>query len=66
MKVPFDPKEATDFECEKCNNLYFAPVFVVKKISSLSPTNPTGEEVKIPLQAFQCTECKHVITPFSD
>ena len=55
-------KNATDVGCEKCGNLYFMPVVMIKKVSAL--LSPTGQELRVPVQAFQCTSCKHVEVPF--
>jgi len=62
QQMNIDLKNATDVGCEKCENLYFIPVVMIKKISAL--LSPTGEELKVPIQAFQCTSCKHVEAPF--
>lgn len=53
---------ATDYKCEKCENLYFIPVFCLKKISAL--VSPNGKEVNIPVQTFACSKCSHVNEDF--
>lgn len=53
---------ATDTSCEKCQNLHFAPVFLIKKVSAL--ISPTGQELNLPVQTFACTKCNHVNEEF--
>ena len=64
QKINIDISKADDIGCEKCENLYFTPVVMVKRLSAL--LSPTGQEVKIPVQAFQCTSCNAVTTSFSE
>ena len=54
--------DADDVVCEECSNLYFSPTFRMKRVSAL--LSPTGKEVIVPGQTFQCTECKHVNKEF--
>ena len=61
-QMQLDIKNATDVGCENCGNLYFMPVVMIKKVSAL--LSPTGQELRVPVQAFQCTSCKHVEVPF--
>jgi uncharacterized Zn finger protein len=49
---------ATDTTCDECSNTNFVPVFIIKKLSAL--LSPTGEDMNIPLQLFQCAGCGHV------
>jgi hypothetical protein len=49
---------ASDALCDECGNNTFVPVFMIKKLSAL--VSPTGDELNIPIQLFQCSECKHV------
>ena len=62
QQIKLDLKNPTDVGCEKCGNLYFIPVVAIKKVSAI--LSPTGEELKVPIQAFQCTSCQHVEMPF--
>ena len=64
QKINIDVSKADDVGCEKCENLYFTPVVMIKRLSAL--LSPTGKEVKFPVQGFQCTSCGHVETPFSE
>jgi len=62
QKINIDINKADDIKCEKCDNLYFTPVVSIKRLSAL--LSPTGQEVKFPVQLFQCTSCGTVETPF--
>tara|TARA_R100000988_G_C3986852_1_gene160275 strand:- start:80 stop:292 length:213 start_codon:yes stop_codon:yes gene_type:complete len=61
QQVNIDISQAEDMGCEKCGHLYFAPVAMMKKLSAL--LSPTGQELKFPVQCFQCTKCGHVLEP---
>ena len=63
QQIPVDLKNAQDIECEECKGQYFSPVFSIKKISAL--ISPTGQEMMIPVQTFQCSSCGHVNEDFS-
>ena len=54
--------DAEDFSCEECGNLFFKPVFTMKRLSAL--ISPTGRETMIPIQIFACTKCDHVNDTF--
>jgi|TARA_R100000008_G_scaffold86169_1_gene78218 uncharacterized OB-fold protein len=60
-QINVDLKQAEDVGCEKCESLYFTPVIMVKKLSAL--ISPTGQELKFPVQCFQCKECGHILEP---
>ena len=64
QKINIDLSKADDIGCEKCENLYFAPIVMIKRLSAL--LSPTGQEVKFPVQGFQCTSCGTVETHFSE
>jgi hypothetical protein len=64
QQLNVDLSQAEDVGCTKCENLYFTPVVMIKRLSAL--LSPTGQEVKFPVQGFQCTSCKTVETPFSE
>tara|TARA_R110000765_G_scaffold332670_1_gene423330 strand:+ start:914 stop:1144 length:231 start_codon:yes stop_codon:yes gene_type:complete len=56
IKVDLDATE--NVACEECSDIYFTPVFVIKKVSALM--SPTGDERLIPIQTFKCSSCSHV------
>tara|TARA_Y100000310_G_C20163950_1_gene570497 strand:- start:256 stop:474 length:219 start_codon:yes stop_codon:yes gene_type:complete len=62
QQVPINIKDAEDIECDECKNLYFSPVVVIKRVSAL--LSPTGQEVMVPVQTFQCSSCSNVNEEF--
>ena len=52
--ININPDDATDIVCE-CGNIYFVPVFNIKRISAL--LSPTGQVTLIPVQVFKCFDC---------
>ena len=61
-QMNIDLRDAEDIKCVKCENTYFAPVVLIKRISPL--VSPTGEEMLAPVQTFQCTSCNNVNKQF--
>ena len=61
QQMSIDLKQAENVGCEECGHLYFTPVAMMKKLSAL--VSPTGQELKFPVQCFQCVECGHVLEP---
>ena len=57
-----DPANATDVVCDMCSGLEFSQVYRIQRFSPL--VNPTGEELFIPIQIFQCTSCGHINESF--
>jgi hypothetical protein len=62
QNINIDLSTADDIKCDKCENLYFSPVVLIKRISPL--VSPTGNEMMAPIQTFQCTSCNHVNEQF--
>ena len=54
--------DADDVFCDECNNAYFVPVVMIKRLSPL--VSPTGEEAMVPMQVFQCNACNHINESF--
>ena len=54
---------ATDIACEKCENTAFSQVWFVKRVSPLA--SPSGDEVTIPIQSFQCASCGNINKDFT-
>jgi len=63
QQVRIDISQAEDVPCS-CGNLYFSPVMGLKRLSPI--LSPTGEELKFPVNALQCTNCNEVLFPFSE
>ena len=62
QQIPVNLKEAEDILCSECGNIYFVPVVLMKKVSAL--LSPTGKEIMVPVQTFQCASCGHVNEEF--
>jgi hypothetical protein len=62
QKMRVNLQDAEDVVCEECENNYFSPVIVIKRVSAL--LSPTGQEMMAPVQLFQCNKCAHVNKEF--
>jgi hypothetical protein len=62
QQINIDLSNAEDVPCRHCENLYFSPIVMLKKLSAI--LSPTGEEIIFPVNAIQCNNCKEVETPF--
>ena len=62
QQINIDLKSAEDVKCDQCENIYFTPAVLIKKISALM--SPTGQEIMAPVQIFQCSSCSHVNEKF--
>jgi len=51
-------KNAEEAQCDECSCTRFKPVFIIKRLSAL--LSPTGDEMNIPIQLFQCAECNYI------
>lgn len=61
MKI--DVGELDNMECERCNNVLFQQVYLMKKVSAL--VSPTGQEGVIPIPGpFACVNCGHINSDF--
>lgn len=56
--VKINANDLTDIKCDKCGDLRFEPVFLLKKISAL--ISPTGKEETAPIPTFACYACGHI------
>jgi len=56
LNVNLDNSE--QLECEKCESVYFQPVFRIQKVSAL--ISPTGQAIMVPIQLFGCANCGYV------
>ena len=56
-------ENATDITCEKCESTAFSQVWFVKRVSPLA--SPSGAEVTIPIQSFQCASCGNINKDFA-
>ena len=62
-QVKIDVGELDNVICEKCNNVLFQPVFMMKKVSAL--ISPNGQEGLIPVQGpYVCVACGNINKEF--
>jgi hypothetical protein len=55
-------KDAEDVKCDECQSIYFSAVAAIKRLSALM--SPSGKEVMVPVQTFQCVNCGYVNEEF--
>lgn len=55
-------QEASNITCEKCENIFFDKVTVIKKISKLLVGTP--EDQYVPMETYRCTECGNINKEF--
>ena len=55
-------EDTKDILCEECEGNVYVQAFVMKRVSAL--ISPTGEEVMLPVQTFQCAKCGHINEEF--
>jgi hypothetical protein len=52
------PSDLDDARCEKCGNLTFVQVSLMKRIPAL--ISPSSKEAFMPMAVFACAACGHV------
>jgi|TARA_R100001082_G_scaffold110555_1_gene90806 hypothetical protein len=62
QKMRINLQDADDVACDECENTYFSPAIIIKRVSAL--LSPTGQEMMAPVQLFQCNKCGHVNKEF--
>ena len=62
QKMRINLQDADDVACDECENTYFSPAIIIKRVSAL--LSPTGQEMMAPVQLFQCSKCGHVNKEF--
>jgi hypothetical protein len=63
QQIRVNLEDAEDVVCEECDNGYFTPAVMIKRLSPL--VSPTGQEALVPVQLFQCNKCGHVNDQFT-
>ena len=58
MNIELNLNDAADITCTQCESLHFTPVVRLKKISAV--VSPTGEEMVVPIQLWECKNCGSV------
>ena len=54
--------KASTITCEECGHYVFGSAVVLKRVSALM--SPTGEEMTVPVQVFNCQKCGGVNKEF--
>lgn len=62
-KIKINPLELPNIKCEKCENIFFEKVTIIKKISKLLTGSPADE--LIPMETYVCRECGHINKDFN-
>ena len=58
-----NPLDLPNVECEKCENIFYDKVTIIKKVSKLLTGSATDELV--PIETYVCTECSHINKEFN-
>jgi len=61
-KPRIDLKQQPTVACEKCENIYFKEVTLIKKVSKILTGNM--EDVIVPFPTYMCEKCGHVNDDF--
>jgi hypothetical protein len=62
-KIKINPLELPNIKCEKCENIFFEKVTIIKKISKLLTGSPADE--LIPMETYVCRDCGHINKDFN-
>lgn len=61
-KPKINLKEQPTVVCEKCENIFFKEVVLIKKVSKILTGNV--EDVIVPFPTYMCNSCGHVNNDF--
>ena len=67
-QVRINLADLTDIRCDKCGDVRFEPIYLMKKLSAL--LSPTGKEEIVPIgppvapPIFACYKCGHINESF--
>ena len=56
--------DSEDMKCGECQNVYFKPLFRVKRVSAL--ISPSGQETYVPVQVLACEKCGNIVQDIED
>lgn len=62
-KIQVNVMEAPNVKCEKCENIFFDKVTIIKKISKLLTGSP--EDQLVPMETYVCKSCGHINEEFN-
>lgn len=61
-KIHVNVMESPNIKCEKCENIFFEKVTIIKKISKLLTGSP--EDQLVPMETYVCAKCGHMNEEF--
>lgn len=62
-KIQVNVMEAPNVKCEKCDNIFFDKVTIIKKISKL--LTGSSEDQLVPMETYVCKSCGHINEEFN-
>ena len=61
-QIQVNVMDSPNVECEKCENIFFEKVTIIKKISKLLTGSP--EDQLVPMETYVCAKCGHMNEEF--
>lgn len=61
-KIQVNVMDSPNVQCEKCENIFFEKVTIIKKISKLLTGSP--EDQLVPMETYVCAKCGHMNEEF--
>ena len=61
-KIQVNVMDSPNVACEKCENIFFEKVTIIKKISKLLTGSP--EDQLVPMETYVCAKCGHMNEEF--
>lgn len=61
-KIQVNVMESPNVKCEKCENIFFEKVTIIKKVSKL--LTGSAEDQLIPMETYVCAKCGHMNEEF--
>ena len=62
QQIKINVADSPNVECEKCKNIFFDKVTIIKKISKLLVGTP--EDQLVPMETYRCSECGNINEEF--
>ena len=61
-QIQVNVMDSPNIKCEKCENIFFEKVTIIKKISKLLTGSP--EDQLVPMETYVCAKCGHMNEEF--
>ena len=61
-QIQVNVMDSPNIKCEKCENIFFEKVTIIKKISKLLTGSP--EDQLVPMETYVCAKCGHMNKEF--